>query len=384
LPELNGLAEANCELNTPKYAAKIEFSYLQSPRRMKFQNVCLESFGYTLPEEIWTSEQIEQRLQPLYGRLKLPVGRLELMTGIRERRFWPKSVRPSEPSISSCQRALQAAGLAPEKVGLLVHGSVCRDFLEPATACGVHHAVGLPPQCMIYDLSNACLGILNGMLNAAVLIESGMIEAALVVGSELGRGLVETTIGALNRDESLTRKSIKDSFASLTIGSASCAVLLVHRSISRSQTSLLAGVVRANTRWHALCQSEHDLAGADFQPLMATDSTELLTQGVQTGVDTFGDFLLETGWTREAIDRTVCHAHRKLMLDSLGLPVERDFATFPWLGNTGSAALPISAARAAEEDQLHPGNRVALLGIGSGINCIMLACQWGNTPVLGS
>jgi 3-oxoacyl-[acyl-carrier-protein] synthase-3 len=354
---------------------------------MKFQNVCLESFGYTLPEEIWTSEQIEQRLQPLYDRLKLPVGRLELMTGIRERRFWPKSVRPSEPSISSCQRALQAAGLAPEKVGLLVHGSVCRDFLEPATACGVHHAVGLPPQCMIYDLSNACLGILNGMLNAAVMIESGMIEAALVVGSELGRGLVETTIGALNRDESLTRKSIKDSFASLTIGSASCAVLLVHRRISRSQTHLLAGVVRANTRWHALCQSDHDLAGADFQPLMATDSTELLTQGVQTGVDTFGDFLQETGWTREAIDRTVCHqvgvAHRKLMLDSLGLPVERDSVTFPWLGNTGSAALPISTAHATAEGQFHPGNRVALLGIGSGINCIMLACQWGNTPVLG-
>jgi 3-oxoacyl-[acyl-carrier-protein] synthase-3 len=71
------------------------------------------------------------------------------------------------------------------------------------------------------------------------------------------------------------------------------------------------------------------------------------------------------------------------MLDSLGLPVERDSVTFPWLGNTGSAALPISTAHATAEGQFHPGNRVALLGIGSGINCIMLACQWGNTPVLG-
>lgn len=354
---------------------------------MKFQNVCIEAFGYSLPEEIWTSEEIEQRLEPLYSRLNLPVGRLELMTGIRERRFWPRSVRPSQPSISSCRHALAAAELDPSEVGLLVHGSVCRDFLEPATACGVHHALGLPPACMIYDLSNACLGILNGMLNAAVMIESGAIRAALVVGSELGRGLVETTIAALNRDQSLTRKSIKDSFASLTIGSASCAVLLVRRDLSRSQTRLVNGVVRANTRWHALCQSDHDLAGADFQPLMATDSTELLTQGVQTGVDTFGDFLAATGWTRESIDRTVCHqvgvAHRKLMLDSLGLPVERDQATFAWLGNTGSAALPITAARAAEEGGLKPGERVALLGIGSGINCVMLACEWGATAVRG-
>ncbi|MFN6110286.1 MAG: 3-oxoacyl-ACP synthase III [Planctomycetota bacterium] len=354
---------------------------------MKFQNVCIEAFGYSLPEEIWTSEEIEQRLEPLYSRLNLPVGRLELMTGIRERRFWSRSVRPSQPSIASCRHALAAAELDPSEVGLLVHGSVCRDFLEPATACGVHHALGLPPACMIYDLSNACLGILNGMLNAAVMIESGAIRAALVVGSELGRGLVETTIAALNRDQSLTRKSIKDSFASLTIGSASCAVLLVRRDLSRSHTRLVNGVVRANTRWHALCQSDHDLAGADFQPLMATDSTELLTQGVQTGVDTFGDFLAATGWTRESIDRTVCHqvgvAHRKLMLDSLGLPVERDQATFAWLGNTGSAALPITAARAAEEGGLKPGERVALLGIGSGINCVMLACEWGATAVRG-
>lgn len=354
---------------------------------MKFEQVCIEAFGYTLPGEVWTSESVEQRLEPLYERLKLPVGRLELMTGIRERRFWPASVRPSEPSISSCQRALQAAEWDAERVGLLIHGSVCRDFLEPATACGVHHALGLPPRCQIYDLSNACLGILNGMLNAAVLIEAGMIDSALVVGSELGRGLVETTIDALNRDESLTRKSVKDSFASLTIGSASCAVLLARRELSRSQTRLLAGAVRANTRWHALCQSQHDLAGANFQPLMATDSTELLNQGVQTGVDTFEDFLRESQWTREAIDRTVCHqvgvAHRKLMLESLGLSVERDFVTFPWLGNTGSAALPITAARAAEEGQLLAGNRVALLGIGSGINCVMLACEWGQTPVRG-
>lgn len=354
---------------------------------MQFQNVCIETFGYTLPEEIWTSEQIEQRLEPLYSRLNLPIGRLELMTGIRERRFWPRHVRPSQPSIASGRAALAAADFDPRKVGLLIHGSVCRDFLEPATASGVHHALGLPPQCMIYDLSNACLGILNGMLNAAVMIESGTIDAALVVGSELGRGLVETTIAALNRDQSLTRKSIKDSFASLTIGSASCAVLLVRRELSRSQTRLVGGAVRANTRWHALCQSEHDLAGADFQPLMATDSTELLAQGVQTGVDTFADFLAATGWTRESIDRTVCHqvgvAHRKLMLDSLHLPIDRDQATFSWLGNTGAAALPITAARAAEEGALRTGDRVALLGIGSGINCVMLACEWGKTPVGG-
>lgn len=66
------------------------------------------------------------------------------------------------------------------------------------------------------------------------------------------------------------------------------------------------------------------------------------------------------------------------MLGSLELPIERDFCTYPWLGNTGSVALPITLAIAEEQKSIQPGDKVALLGIGSGINCIMTAVEWGN------
>ena len=66
---------------------------------MKYDNVCIEAFGHTLPEEIVTSAELEARLESLYTRLRLPAGRLELMTGIRERRFWAPGTRPSEKSI---------------------------------------------------------------------------------------------------------------------------------------------------------------------------------------------------------------------------------------------------------------------------------------------
>ena len=124
---------------------------------MKFQSVCIESLGYTLPSENWTSADVEQKLSPLYQRLKLPEGRLELMTGIARRGFWPPDVRPSQVSVRSCMAALEAADIDPASIGCLVHGSVCRDFLEPATACTVHHQTGLTPDCLIYDVSNACL-----------------------------------------------------------------------------------------------------------------------------------------------------------------------------------------------------------------------------------
>ncbi|MFP6674770.1 MAG: 3-oxoacyl-ACP synthase III [Pirellulaceae bacterium] len=355
---------------------------------MQYHNVCLESIGYVLPDEIVTSETIEAQLAPLYERLRLPEGRLELMTGIRERRFWAKGVMPSQMSIVSGRRALAAADFPAERVKALLHCSVCRDFLEPATASGVHCGLQLPSSCVIYDVSNACLGLLNGILQVANMIELGQIEAGLVVGTESGRQLVENTIRQLNNDQTLTRNSIKSAVASLTIGSGSAGILLTHRRISKTQNRLVAAAVRADTAHHELCQSGRDeTAGSDMQPLMKTDSEELMRQGVETGVATFAEFSIETGWTHRDIDRTICHqvgsAHRKLMLESLGLNTANDFATFPWLGNTGAVALPLTLAAAASEGFISSDQSVSLLGIGSGINCLMLGVQWQESRILG-
>src|SRR5262245_19675173 len=104
---------------------------------MHYRHVYFESLGFAIPDEIVTSDAIEQCLAPLYDRLKLPEGRLELMSGIRERRLWPRGTRPSDQSIISGRRAIEAAGIDTHQIGCLVHGSVCRDQLEPATACRV-------------------------------------------------------------------------------------------------------------------------------------------------------------------------------------------------------------------------------------------------------
>jgi 3-oxoacyl-[acyl-carrier-protein] synthase-3 len=334
-----------------------------------------------LPSEIVTSDELESRLEPLYRRLRLPAGRLELMTGIRERRFWPAGTLPSDPSVQSARAAISAAAIDPREIGALVHGSVCRDYLEPATACRVHFQLGLDESCLIYDVSNACLGLLNGMVQVANMIELGQIRAGLVVGTESGRQLVETTIAALNADMSLTRESVKLAIASLTIGSASAAVLLVDRSISRTGNRLLAATARAYSAGHRLCHSDRDDAvGTQMRPLMETDSEQLMWQGIEAGAATFEAFLQEAGWTRDDVDKTFCHqvgaAHRKQMLKSLALDEALDFATVQSLGNTGSVALPVTMARGIESGHLKPDDNAALLGIGSGINTLMLAVNW--------
>ncbi len=348
---------------------------------MKYQRVCVESLGYALPPEVVTTDELEDRLAPVYRRLRLPEGRLELMTGIRERRFFPPGMLPSAASISSGERAIQACGIDRDEIGALVHGSVCRDFIEPATACGVHHGLKLPASCTIYDTSNACLGILTGMIQVANMIELGQIRAGLVVGTETGRELVENTIKRLNEDTSLTRKDIKSLVASLTIGSGSVAVLLCDEKLSQSGSRFTVASVLARSEHHQLCQS------TGLENFMQTDSEELMKRGVATGDETFDQFLAETGWHRHDIDKTICHqvgvAHRKLLFETLDLDPVLDFATLETLGNTGAVALPLTMALALEAGHISADDRVALLGIGSGINCQMLGLEWRQTNVLG-
>ncbi len=328
-------------------------------------------------------------MSPLYERLRLPAGRLELMSGIRERRLWEPGVLPGDMSVVSGEQALQAAEIDRSEIGALIHASVCRDHLEPATACGVHHRLDLPKRCLAYDVSNACLGILNGILQVANMIELGQIRAGLVVGTEGSRQILESTIHHLNHDPTLTRETVKLAVASLTLGSASAAVLLTHRDLSRTDNRLRAAVAIANTDHHELCHSLQDEAmGEGARPLMRTDSERLLVAGVATGTETFHALLDESGWSRQSIGKVFTHqvgvAHRKAMLSAFELDPSIDFTTVEWLGNTGAVALPITVALGIEAGRLAAGDQVALLGIGSGINSVMLAVDWQRGLVLGT
>src|SRR3954467_14288475 len=108
---------------------------------MKFSHACIESIATVLPDEVWSSAAIEERLRPLYERLKLPAGRLELMTGIRERRMWPAGTGPSDASAAAGRAVLAQSALRADDVELFIHAAVSRDMLEPATASFAHRKI---------------------------------------------------------------------------------------------------------------------------------------------------------------------------------------------------------------------------------------------------
>ena len=344
---------------------------------MRFRHACIESLAAVLPDEIWTSAAIEERLRPLYERLRLPAGRLELMTGIKERRMWPAGTRPSDASAQAGRALLRQSTFKPEQVEAFLHCAVSRDMLEPATASFAHHKIGLGPHAQIFDVSNACLGFLNGLVTLGAMIDAGQIRCGMLVAGENGRPLVEQTIQHL-LSAPLSRNDIKPFFANLTIGSGAVAAIVCHEDLlpAGPKHRLLAGACRAATQHSELCQG--DTAGAGLA--MQTDSEQLLLAGVEVAVQTWKEFEEESGWTRDTPGRFICHqvgsTHRRKLYETVGLDLARDFSTFETLGNTGSVALPATLAAAIAAGAVKPADKVALLGIGSGINSLMLAVEW--------
>lgn len=345
---------------------------------MQFRHACLESIATVLPDEVWTSAQIEQRLAPLYERLRLPEGRLELMSGIRERRMWPAGTRPSAASVAAGRKLLGQTRFGRDQLQVLMHSAVCRDMLEPATATFVHHQLGLGGTMQVFDLSNACLGFLNGIALLGAMIDAGQARAGMVVSGENGRPLVERTIQHL-LSASLDRNAIKPYFANLTIGSGAVAAIICHEDelpAGAAPHRLVAGAALAETRYSELCQGDSAGDGLDMQ----TDSEQLLVAGVELARRTWEEFKRATTWNEQSADRIICHqvgaTHRRKLYETLQLDLARDFSTFETLGNTGSAALPTALALAVEQGAVSTGQKVALLGIGSGINSMMLGLEW--------
>lgn len=346
---------------------------------MKYSRVHVEAFGYELAPVVVTSAELEERIAPVYEKLRMQHGQLEVLTGIAERRWWEPRTPLSEGATAAAKSALAASTVTPDDVEVLIYAGVCRESYEPATACRVAHEVGVNPGAAIFDVSNACLGVLNGMLEIANRIELGQIRAGMVCSCESAREINDEIIEQMLAQP--TMPFFAQSIATLTGGSGAVAVLLTDGSFGeRTRARLLGGVTQNAPEHHALCRWGVDLEQEPPLHYMYTDSVAVLEHGVDLGLRTWNALLAELGWERSSVDKIICHqvgsAHIQNILQRLELRPEQEFATYPYLGNIGTVSLPISAALAAERGFLQSGDQVGFLGIGSGLNCLMLGLEW--------
>jgi len=346
---------------------------------MRYSRVNIAAFGYELPPNVLTSDDLEERLAPVYDALRLQRGQLEAITGIRERRLWDPGTSMSRGALAAGRKTLANAGMDAGEIDMLIYGGVCRDNLEPATACAVADGLGLGPATQVYDVSNACLGVLNGMVQIANAIELGQIRSGLVVACESAREIIDLTIARLLQTKEM--ELFKKTVATLTGGAGAVGVLLTAAEDAPKGHRLLGGTARSAAEHHRLCVWGPQHGAPSGSPYMLeTDSVNVLKNGVTLGIDTFNDLRRRMQWEGTQPDKVICHqvgaTHQRSILDAIGLPPSKDFTTFRYLGNIGTVSLPITAAIAAERGFLTSGDLVGLLGIGSGLNCLMLGVAW--------
>lgn len=330
-----------------------------------------------------TTIELEDRLAPLYKKLKIPVGTFEKLTGIKNRCYWEAEVPPSQVATVAALKALEGSNLKPEQLQALFSCSITRDYFEPATSCLVHHELGLPESSIALDISNACLGFMNGLMMMSSMIESGIIKAGILVSGEVILKPIEHCISHILGKEDITRDELLKLLPTLTLGSGSVAYILAHKDLTPSTHKILGGVSKSATIHHDLCNGNGDYChfhdGA-FDPIMTTESGKLISAAAKLGGRAWKQLSELLGWDREDVDHVFCHQVGKQVNEGfyreMGLDFKKEFTIYEHYGNLASAALPSAMVIGAKEKNIQPGEKVVMTGFGSGLNALFLGIEW--------
>jgi 3-oxoacyl-[acyl-carrier-protein] synthase III len=335
----------------------------------RFGNTTILTVQTADATQVITSDDIDERLRETYVRVGLRTGLLERLAGIRERRWWSDGTTFVDGAAMAGAKAISESGVDPGRIGVMINTSVSRKYLEPSTAVAVHHALGLPRSCQNFDVTNACLGFVNGMELAAAMIDSGMADYALIVNGEDSRAVQERTIDQLNRPVTASRDVLAQ-FATLTLGSGAVAMVLGRADRHPEGHRLVGSVSRAGTEHHELCVGDNDM--------MRTDLKGLLDAGLRLSEDLWSDAAGDFDWAAAGMSRYIIHqvskVHTKALCDRFSIDPALVPTTFPTRGNLGPASVPFTLA--GQQDTLSDGDRVLLMGIGSGLNAACLEIAW--------
>lgn len=338
---------------------------------MRFENVSVVSVEHVDAPHRVTSEEIEERLSPTMDRLRLPPNLLRELSGIEARRWWDDGVQPSDGAAMAGEKAIEASGIDRSKLGVLVNTSVCRDYVEPSTACIAHHKLGLPDSCLNFDITNACLGFVNGMDVVGNMIERRQVDYGVLVDAESSRFTVECTIERL-LDPEVDHTTFRNQFATLTLGSGAVAMVMAHSDLVSNGHPYVGGVTLAATRYNQLCTG--------FMHEMVTDTKSLTDAGLELAIRTWSKAEDELGWTKDTHQHYAQHQTTKGHADKfagvIGLNLDKVYRLYPEYGNIGPAGVAVVLSKLEKDGLVTQGQRVAMMGIGSGINCSMAEVVW--------
>lgn len=337
-----------------------------------YRHVVVQGLAAVDGPKVITSRAIEAQLAPAAQRLSLPLDLLTEMTGIHERRVWPASVTPTAIATEAGRAALGDAGVDAADIDLVINASVSQDFVEPAGAAVVAGALGVGRGTLNFDVRNACLGFMSAIDLAASLIDSGRIRRALIVVGEASRGILEATIARL-LDPGATVETYRAEFVSLTLGSCGVGIVVGHEDLpGRRAHRVVRSFSVAGPEHHALCIGTMEQMRVDAKALTIAGLI-LGSEGLRTA---FAHFGIDSGHYRAWAMHQTSKTHLERFCDLIDVDSARFTRTYPTLGNVGAAGVGRTLVEIDRQQTLSPGDAVALLGIGSGLNASLVEIVW--------
>lgn len=324
--------------------------------------VGIAGVGLYVPERVLANKDLESMIQTTDEWI---VGR----TGIRERRIAADNEAASDMAVPAARRALEAAGVRPEEVDLIILATLTPDHsVFPATACLVQDRLGCP-NAGAFDLSAGCTGFIYALVTGAGFISSGMAENVLVIGSEALSKI-------LNWEDRTT---------CVLFGDGAGAVLLRR---APEGTGLLSSYLGSDGAGGPMLQVP---AGGSRMPVCDRQvDKELLCltmkgrEVYRFAVRVMGEAALEAarraGLEKEDIDLFIPHQANIRIIEAaakrLDLSMDRVVVNVDRYGNTSSASVPIALDEALRSGRLKSGDNVVMVGFGAGLTWGAVAMKW--------
>jgi 3-oxoacyl-[acyl-carrier-protein] synthase III len=272
-------------------------------------------------------------------------------TGIRSRYIAGEGETTSTLATEAARRAIEAAGIAPTDIGLIILATATPDQTFPASATIVQAALGID-DCVAFDVQAVCSGFLYALTVADSMLRGGTAQHALVIGAETFSRILDW----------------EDRTTCVLFGDGAGAVVL--RAEEGSTRGVLASKLHADGRHNQLLYVDGGPSTTQTVGKLRMKGQEVFRHAVTNLADVLREVMASAGLSVSEIDWVVPHQANRRILDAtarkLGLPAERVIITVDRHANTSAASVPLALDAGIRDGRVKPGDLLVLEAMGGG------------------
>jgi 3-oxoacyl-[acyl-carrier-protein] synthase-3 len=306
--------------------------------------------GSYLPERIVGNDEFARRLDTSDQWIRE-------RTGIRQRHIAEESQASSDLALEASKRALEAAGVKPAEIDLIILATSTPDFIFPSTACLLQAKLGIK-NCPAFDVQAVCSGFVYALATADSFIRAGTYRRALVVGAEVFSRIMDWN----------------DRGTCVLFGDGAGAVVLA----ADQHPGIHASVLRADGSQAGILSVPGNVSGGRIlgSPYLQMQGNQVFKFAVKVLDEVARETLAAANMRVEDLDWLIPHQANVRILEAtarkLGLPLERLVVTVDHHGNTSAASVPLALDEFVRAGKIRAGQRVMMQGVGGGFT-------WGAT-----